>query len=88
MSQQPTDREGKAQGHTPSMHTFEESDHVVVPVNPSNKSDPSLTELGEGSAWTKENVSPSSTHPTQSGVRVFQGLAGVRQARFDATHPR
>jgi RNA-directed DNA polymerase len=80
VSQRPTDREGKAQGHTPSLHTFEESDHAVVPVSPSNKSDRSLAESGEGSVWTKENAGPSAMHPTQSGVRVSQGLAGVRQA--------
>lgn len=80
MSQPRTDREEKAQGQTSSMHTFEESDHAVVPVSPSNKGEPSPAETGEGSAWTKENAGPSATHPTQSGVRVSQGLAGVRQA--------
>jgi len=35
---------------------------------------------GEGSAGTKENAGLPSTHPTQSGVRVSQGLVGVRQA--------
>ena len=80
MSQRPTDWEGKAQGHTLSMHTFEELDHAVVPVNPSNKGEPSPAESGEGSAWTKENTGPSTIRPTQSGVRVSQGLAGVRQA--------
>ena len=78
--QQGTDREAKAQGRTASMPVSEESDHVVVPMNPSNKDGPPSAERGEGSAWTKENARPSHTCPTQSGTSVSQGLAGVRKA--------
>jgi RNA-directed DNA polymerase len=62
------------------MHAAEESDHGVVPLNPSNKDGKPSAERGEGSAWTKENASPSHTYPTQSGIGVSQGLAGVRKA--------
>jgi RNA-directed DNA polymerase len=80
VNHQPTDREEKAPCSTSSLHISEESDHAIVPVNLSNNGEPSPAEIGEGSAGTKENAGPSSTHPTQSGVRVSQGLAGVRQA--------
>jgi RNA-directed DNA polymerase len=80
VNHQLTDREEKAPRSTSSLHLFEESDHAIVPVNLSNHGGQRPAERGEGSAGTKENVSPSSTHPTQSGVRVSQGLAGVRQA--------
>ena len=80
MNHQPTDREEKAPCSTSSLHISEESDHAIVPVNLSNNGEPSPAEIGEGSAGTKENAGPSSTHPTQSGVRVSQGLVGVRQA--------
>jgi RNA-directed DNA polymerase len=81
MSERPntTDREAKAQGRTASMPVSEESDHVIVPVNLSNKDGLPSAERGEGSAWTKENASPSRTCPTQRGTGVSQGLAGVRK---------
>jgi RNA-directed DNA polymerase len=75
-----TDREAKAHRRTASMHVSEESDHVIVPRNPSNKDGPPSAERGEGSAWTEENASPSRTCPTQRGTGVSQGLAGVRKA--------
>ena len=36
-------------------------------------------EAVEGSTQSKENISETHTSPTQSGNRVSQGLAGVRQ---------
>jgi RNA-directed DNA polymerase len=82
MSERPQrpDREAKAQGRTASVHVSEESDHVIVPRNPSNKDGHPSAERGEGSAWTKENARPSCMHPTQRGARVSQGLARVRKA--------
>lgn len=80
MKHQPTDREEKAPCSTSSVPISEESDHAIVPVNLSNNGELSPTEMGEGSAGTKENAGLSSTHLTQSGVRVSQGLARVRQA--------
>ena len=81
MSEHPQrpDREVKARRHTASVHGSEESDHVIVPRNPSNKNGHPSAERGEGSAWTKENASPSRTCPTQRGTGVSQGLAGVRK---------
>jgi len=75
-----TDREAKAHGRTASMFVCEESDHVRVPVNASNKDGPPSAERGDGSAWTTENASSSHTCPTPRGASVSQGLAGVRQA--------
>ena len=48
----------------------------------------------EGRPVTKENAVESSTGPTLSGRKVYQGLHGVREeasnpdARFDARPPR
>jgi hypothetical protein len=75
-----TDREAKAHSRTASMPVSEESDHVVVPMNPSNKDGHPSVERGEGRAWTEENARPSHTRPTQRGASVSQGLARVRQA--------
>jgi RNA-directed DNA polymerase len=62
------------------MHTLEESDHAVVPMNQLNKEGRLSAEVGEGRAWAKENIVRSNTSPTQSGERVSQGLSGVRKA--------
>jgi RNA-directed DNA polymerase len=79
-SHQDRDRSEKAIRRTADRHAPEESDHAVLPVNPSNKEEPSSAEMGEGRTWAKENIAQSSTSPTQSGKRVSQGLGGVRQA--------
>jgi group II intron reverse transcriptase/maturase len=57
-------------------------------VNLSNKEERSSAEMGEGRAQTKENIDPSSTSPTQSGERVSQGRAGVRQAAKEKKQER
>jgi hypothetical protein len=75
-------------GRSPGAHVPEESDHAVVPVNQPNKGDSSSAEVGEGRAWTKENIARSNTSPTQSGERVFQGLSGVRQAAKERRQER
>ena len=82
------DREAKAPGRTASVYASEESDHVIVPRNPSNKDGQPSAERGEGSAWTKENARPSHMHPTQRGARVSQGLACVRQAARERRQER
>lgn len=46
----------------------------------SNKDGKPLAESEEGRPLIKENTHQSSTHSTQSEVRVSQGLAGVRKA--------
>jgi len=58
----------------------EKSDCAVVPMNRSNQEGQPLAEVGEGRAQTEENIEQSHMFPTQSGKRMSQGLAGVRQA--------
>ena len=73
---------GKGKSHNPGTHGGEESDGVVVPMNPANKATEQLAEAaepGEGRTPTKENIDPPRTPPAQEGPRVSQGLAGVRQ---------
>jgi hypothetical protein len=81
---------GEGDSHTARMHVAEESDSGIVPMNHSNQSGKPLVESEEGRPLVKENTHQSGTHPTQSGARVSQGLAGVRQAedRLAATYPR
>src|SRR3954467_10213090 len=71
---------GEGKSRTARVHVFEESDSGTVPMNHSNKSGKPPTESEEGRTLIKENTHQSSTHPTQSGARVYQGLAGVRKA--------
>src|SRR5690242_10484770 len=49
-------------------------------MNHLNKGGKPLAESEEGRPLVKENTHQSSTHSTQSEVRVSQGLAGVRKA--------
>ena len=72
----------KGESRTAGMHVDEESDCVVVPVKRPNNEREQLAreaEAVEGSTQSKENISEIHTPPTQSGNRVSQGLAGVRQ---------
>lgn len=62
------------------MYVSEESDSGKVPMNHSNKDGKLLAESEEGRPLIKENTHQPSTHSTQSGERVSQGLAGVRKA--------
>jgi RNA-directed DNA polymerase len=73
------DRREKAEGRNVRMYALEESDCAVVPMKASNKTERSAAEGLEERAQTNENVRPAHTPPTQSGKRVSQGLAGVRQ---------
>jgi group II intron reverse transcriptase/maturase len=68
------------QNRKSDMHASEESDRAIVLMNQLNKEGQPSAEVGEGRAWTKENIAQSNTSPTQSGIRVSQGLRGVRQA--------
>src|SRR5450755_3764692 len=70
----------EGQSHKVRMYVPEESHSGIVPMNHSNKGGASLAESEEGRPSIKENVRPPNTHPTQSGERVSQGLAGVRKA--------
>src|SRR5271157_2492928 len=71
---------GEGNSHTARMHVAEESHRGIVPMNHSNNDETPLAESEEGRPLIKENAGQSSTHLTQSRVRVSQGLAGVRQA--------
>src|SRR3989454_4554496 len=71
---------GEGDSHTARTHVAEESDSGIVPMNHSNKDGKPLVESEEGRPLIKENTHQSGTHPTQSGARVSQGLAGVRRA--------
>ena len=66
------------------MHVSQESDSGIVPMNHSNNDGEPWAESEEGRLLVKENTPPPSTHPTQSGVRVFPGLAGVRLRRYSS----
>ncbi len=74
------DRSVKAQSRNTDMHGRKESDCRIVPMKQPNKEGKPLAEAVEGRRQPKENVEQSSTHPTQSGERVSQGLTGVRRA--------
>jgi RNA-directed DNA polymerase len=71
---------GEGNSRTARVHVFEESDSGTVPMNHSNKSGKPPTESEEGRPLIKENTHQSSTHSTQSEVRVSHGLTGVRKA--------
>ncbi|MDZ7639236.1 MAG: hypothetical protein U5J83_13460 [Bryobacterales bacterium] len=61
---------------------------MVVPVKRPNNEREQLAreaEAVEGSTQSKENISEIHTSPTQSGNRVSQGLAGVRQVEYAST---
>ena len=71
---------GEGDSHTARAHIPEESDSGIVPMNHSNQGGKPPAENEEGRPPIKENTHQSGTHPTQSGARVSQGLAGVRKA--------
>lgn len=93
----------EGESRTAGMHVVEESDCVVVPMKlPNNERIEQIREAEavEGSTHSRENISETHTSPTQSGNRVSQGLAAVRQvarerkqvsflirAHIDAKHP-
>ena len=73
-------RSAKASGRTADMHVLEKSDCAVVPLSRPNKEGQLLAEVGEGRAQTGANIVRSHMPPTQSGIRMSQGLGGARQA--------
>src|SRR5713101_5420408 len=74
---------GEGKSRTARTYVFEESHSGIVPMNHSNRDEKPLAESGEGRPLIKENARQPNTHPTQSGKRVSQGLAGVRKAARD-----
>src|SRR6516225_5178288 len=71
---------GEGDSRTARMYVPEESHNGIVPMNYSNNDKTSSAESREGRPSIKENAGQPSTHSTQSGERVSQGLAGVRKA--------
>jgi hypothetical protein len=80
-------RSAKAINRTADVNVQEKSDCAVVPMKQPNKERQLSAEAGEGRAQTEENIVPSHMRPTQSGKHMSQGLHGVRQVDFAATHP-
>jgi RNA-directed DNA polymerase len=68
------------------MYVLEESDCAIVPMKLSNKEAKASAEAAEGRAQAKENDVELNTYPTQSGIRVCQGLGGVRRAALIRAH--
>jgi RNA-directed DNA polymerase len=87
-SNQTRDRSEQVPSRTADMHALEKSDCAIVPMNQPNNGEQSSAVAGEGSAWTKENITQSNTSPTQSGERVSQGLRGVRQVAKERKQER
>src|SRR5262250_618203 len=71
---------GEGDSRTARAYVSEESHNGILPMSYSNNDKTSSAESGEGRPLIKENAGQPSTHPTQRGVRVSQGLAGVRKA--------
>jgi hypothetical protein len=71
---------GEGSGHTARVYVTEESHSGIVPMNHSNKDGKPSAESEEGRPLIEENTHQPRTCPTQSGIRVSPGLAGVRQA--------
>ena len=74
------DRSAKAPSRNAGMYAKEGSDCCVVPMKQPNKEGQPSAEVAEGRRQPKENDAQSNTPPTQRGVRVSQGLSGVRRA--------
>jgi group II intron reverse transcriptase/maturase len=83
-----TDRSAKVQSHNADVYAMEESDCRVVPVKQPNKEGKPSAEAVEGRRQPKENDAQSSIQPTQSGVRVSQGLSGVRRVARERKQER
>src|SRR2546425_6697318 len=74
---------GEGSGHTARMYVPEESQSGILPMIQSNKDRKPSAENEEERPLIKENAGQPNTHPTQSGERVSQGLAGVRKVARD-----
>src|ERR1700756_3080753 len=71
---------GEGGSLTAGTYGSEEAHNGIVPINYLKNDKTQSAENGEGRPLIKENAGQPSTHPTQSGERVSQGLAGVRKA--------
>jgi hypothetical protein len=81
------DRSAKAINRTADVHVQEKSDCAVVPVTQPNKEGQPSAEAGREGHRLRRYIVQSHMRPTQNGQRMSQGLHGVRQADFAATHP-
>ncbi len=81
-------RSEKARNHNADMHVLEKSHRVVVPMRHPNKAAQAAAEGEEGRARMEENIAQPHMHPTQSGVRMSQGLGGVRKAAKERKQER
>ena len=79
---------GEGDCHTARVYIAEGSDSAIVPMSLLNKDGKPLAETGEGRALIKENTHQPNTSPTQSGIRVSQGLEGVRKAARESKERR
>src|SRR5215469_6913958 len=79
---------GEGDCRTARTHIAEGSDSAIVPMSLLNKDGKPLAETGEGRALIKENTHQPNTSPTQSGIRVSQGLEGVRKAARESKERR
>ena len=73
---------GKGESRTTGTNGGEESDGVVVAMNPANKASAKQAQAAEREeprTPTKENTKQAHTPPAQEGKRVSQGLSGVSQ---------
>src|SRR6202162_1834680 len=76
---------GEGQSHKARVYVYEESHSGILPMNQSNKDRKPSAENEEERPLIKENAGQPNTHPTQSGKRVSQGLAGGREAATGQT---
>ena len=79
---------GEGDCRTARVYVAEGSDSGVVPMNQLNKDGKPLAETGEGRTLIEENTHQPNTSSTQSGIRVPQGLAGVRKAARESKEGR
>jgi hypothetical protein len=88
LSNQDRGRLEKAQSHNSGMHAAEESDRVIVPMNQPNNEELTSTEVGEGRAWTKENIAQSNTLLTQSRSSRAPRIVWCAARTFCRHYPR
>jgi len=70
---------GEGDSRTTHRHAVQGSDSGIVPMKGSNKGGQPTAESLEGRPETKKNVRQPNMRPTQCGVRMSQGLEGVRR---------
>lgn len=87
---QETSPAGEGKRRKAGMHGGEESDGVVVPMNPANKAmvKTGAAEWGEGRTPTKENTGPPHTFPTQRGSKCVPRVGRCASERSGANYPR